>query len=1259
MNSSHGPRLGPENPWPGLGAFTEEDRDYFHGRDGETAELVRLVRREPLTVLFGRSGLGKTSLLGAGLFPRLREDGYFPVLIRLSYATPTPLSAQVQDALLAACTASKLEGPPPLPGATLWQFFQRTGAGFWNARNRPVTPVLVLDQFEEMFTLGEEDEDSRRRSEAFLEELGDLIENRPSAAVRQALDADPESISGYDFQRRGCKVVLSFREDFLAQMEGLKHRIPSLMRNRYRLQPMNGAQAYEVVTASGGHLVDEDVARSIVGLAWHNIAEPPPDPAEYPGMEVDPALLSVICSELNLKRQRAGREHITADQLAGAEREILTDFYERAFSGLDPRVRAFVEDELITDRGYRDSYALEDALELPGVSREAIDRLVAGRLLRVDERFGVRRLELTHDVLTRVVKESRDSRKAREAEAAVLARERAAAEQQRKNQLFALGVLLVGAVVLVVGALAVAFWIRAEELLEQAKATDLIISARSVRDDKLDLALLLGAEASRDYTSRVDGQVDLMGVLLANSQLVALLRTEEGQTSHAFSPDGKTLAVGTADGNVALWSTETWAVLRTWKAHETSNAPTVPVTAVAFSRDGIRLATADAKSIALWRLPEGDVVARMELQWSLVSPARLAFSPDGSSIAVESSRGEVGLWHVGGEDSKSRLEMVTVPGRGQTRKVSCLGFAPDGAVLAVGLAMGKGPGVVVRWDVGAGQWLPSDLKYEDMLGFSPDCELVAVRHRSEPGSGTVRVHVTKVTDVSGNSLLAEIEQPNVKQVRFSPDGRYLALAEWGQEGKVHVYDARTGRGGSSQADPIEAGGRVDGLSFSPDGKTLAIALEDGTLVARDWEAGRLKLEAGTSRRIGEVIFTPDGSMLMALPRNRGVDRLNAVWGLERGEMLIHGITQRLVNTVENIVGLLHSGRKRSEVLMYPDGTPHESREVEFNHGGDILASAGADGRAYFWNTQSKKLLRSEDDFIQAEFSPDGTKLAIARSTRNVVQISDASATEPEAEIDLKDQGGVSSLAFSWDNRKLAIGFEDGSVAIYGLDTKPPTALLQAVKRHKGGETQVAFSPHGTILASAGAEGHVAIWNGADGWKAAEAVSKTRRVASIRRLAFSPDGKLLAAGDRDGTVVLYEVDSRKEVAEFVPHDDGIKNVADDPLSVVFIEDGRALVWGPAKQGARDVWDVPGRRWLTTLHSPGGNAGSLALSPKQRRIALRHDDGQVTLREWDPETLVREACRIANRNLTCVEWRQYMRDRPYRKTCEALPGPGSCQ
>ena len=75
-----------ENPWPGLASFTEDSREFFFGREKETDELSRLVRRQTLTVLFGQSGLGKSSLLHAGLFPLLRETDHLPLYLRLDHS---------------------------------------------------------------------------------------------------------------------------------------------------------------------------------------------------------------------------------------------------------------------------------------------------------------------------------------------------------------------------------------------------------------------------------------------------------------------------------------------------------------------------------------------------------------------------------------------------------------------------------------------------------------------------------------------------------------------------------------------------------------------------------------------------------------------------------------------------------------------------------------------------------------------------------------------------------------------------------------------------------------------------------------------------------------------------------------------------------------------------------------------------------------------------------------------------------------------
>ena len=138
-----------ENPWPGLSPFDEEAEGFFCGRDGEAAELLRLVWQAPLSLLFGRSGLGKTSLLRAGLFPRLRHQDVLPVYVRLEVRDRSlPLIEQATSALRVELAKHGVDAPHFRSGQSLWEYLHGREA-WWTRRNQPLVPFLVFDQFEE------------------------------------------------------------------------------------------------------------------------------------------------------------------------------------------------------------------------------------------------------------------------------------------------------------------------------------------------------------------------------------------------------------------------------------------------------------------------------------------------------------------------------------------------------------------------------------------------------------------------------------------------------------------------------------------------------------------------------------------------------------------------------------------------------------------------------------------------------------------------------------------------------------------------------------------------------------------------------------------------------------------------------------------------------------------------------------------------------------------------------------------------------
>jgi len=410
-----------EHPWLGLDSFSEETRQFFHGREEEIAELARRVQRKTLAILFGQSGLGKTSILRAGIVPRLRREGFCPVYVRIDYSRDSPSpSQQIKQAIFRATEALGKWSRPgtAVPGESLWEFLHHRDDVLRDESGNALVPLLIFDQFEEIFTLGQNDDFGRQRAAEFIQDLADLVENRAPKALEVMIESEDSIAERFDFNRADYRILIALREDYLAHLEGLKGQMPSITQNRMRLARMTGQQALAAVMKPGGKLVTEEVAESIVRFVAGG--------SELRNAEVEPSLLSLVCRELNNARLAQGRGEISADLMAGSRETILSEFYERALADQPEGVRRFIEDEMLTESGFRESIAEERVLRgfaAAGASPDALSALVNRRLLRIEERLDLRRVELTHDVLCAVVIASRDLRHEREVAAvcAVLA----------------------------------------------------------------------------------------------------------------------------------------------------------------------------------------------------------------------------------------------------------------------------------------------------------------------------------------------------------------------------------------------------------------------------------------------------------------------------------------------------------------------------------------------------------------------------------------------------------------------------------------------------------------------------------------------------------------------------------------------------------------------------------------------------------------------------------------------------------------------
>jgi hypothetical protein len=409
-SQSQAPRLDAENPWPGLAAYDEESRKFFHGRNREAVELLRMIRLSPLTTLYGKSGLGKSSLLQAGLFPLLRQQHYLPVYLHVDFsneATDLPLE-QVARRLGEELVRAGAECPQRREGEGLWEYLHREDMEIWSKDNFLLTPVLVFDQFEELFSgkIGDV-----ARVQQVRDDLADLIENR--IPVELASNEAKTRQSRLNLISQHYRVVISFREDYLPDLKSWEECVPSLLRNYLRLERMTRQCAIETVRESGQTVLDDGVAPLIVDFVGKVDKEANEDNEAV----IEPVLLCLCCYQLN--RRRNGDEKISRKLVESAGQDILDSFYRESLDDDDvkgpPDVATFIEGFLVQGDRFRGNYPKAEAINGKLLKQTQLDALTdRHRLLRVVQYADTARIELIHDRLVDVVCKARNERKIRE-----------------------------------------------------------------------------------------------------------------------------------------------------------------------------------------------------------------------------------------------------------------------------------------------------------------------------------------------------------------------------------------------------------------------------------------------------------------------------------------------------------------------------------------------------------------------------------------------------------------------------------------------------------------------------------------------------------------------------------------------------------------------------------------------------------------------------------------------------------------------------
>ncbi|WP_242045546.1 MULTISPECIES: WD40 repeat domain-containing protein [unclassified Calothrix] len=595
-------------------------------------------------------------------------------------------------------------------------------------------------------------------------------------------------------------------------------------------------------------------------------------------------------------------------------------------------------------------------------------------------------------------------------------------------------------------------------------------------------------------------QVKLINATFERSVFTDILATI---FSVAFSPNGKILATGDANGEIRLWQIDDGQPILTFKGH------TGFVRSVAFSPDGQTLASGSVdKTIKLWSVNDGKCIQTLQGHSDRVES--VAYSPNGQLIVSGSYDQNLRIW------SANTGQCVQIF-QGHSNEIWSVAFSPDSQTVA----SASYDQTVRLWSMSDGKCLQVLYGHTDKLrsvAFSPDGQMLA----SASYDQTVRIWSVN----NGQCLqILQGHSDRVLAVRFSPDNQTVVSSSYDQS--VRLWSVNNG-----ECLQILQGhsDRVWAVAFSPDGKILASAGYDQTVRLWSVSGGEcIKVFQGYINGVESVAFSPDGQTLAS----GGFDQKVRLWSIVNNQCrrTLDAHTQQVRSVAFSPNGEILASCSHDRTIRLwsvKDGKSlhilaehqHKVRSIAFSPDSQILASGSHDSTIRLWSVSTGKCLHvlqeNANQVWSVAFSPDGQILASAGYDREVRLWS--VNNRQYLRILQGHTGQVGPIAFSPDGKLLASGGNDQIIRLWSVNDGECVKILQG---HSNWIWSVAFSPDGKILASGGDDQTVKLWSVDEGKCISTLPAHINRVWSV---AFHPDGNTLASGSGDGTIKLWNVNT---------------------------------------------------------------------------------------------------------------------------------------